>query len=321
MVGVWMEPVTAQEMMTLSFMLDPDSSRRVVGHVMPFARSRSRPETGPGGGGRSRGRCASIVHESTESALFVITVVDGGKVNYQGRMAEKSPAPSRTHRVYEQIRSRLLNGALPPGQKLVISDLCENLGANQSAVREALARVTAEGLVTAEPQRGFRVSEIAAEDLHHLTDVRLLIEEPCIRSAIANATIAWEKGIVAALHGLLRTPRNDDDGKVTQEWADAHHAFHHALVATCDNPWLLRVRDMLLLQSERYRWLSISSPSKRSNLEKEYSKLADAFLAHDADLAIKLMREHYLMTTKIVLGKDQKPARTRKASAKVTEGA
>ncbi|OYW82825.1 MAG: hypothetical protein B7Z20_13400 [Sphingobium sp. 32-64-5] len=130
-----------------------------------------------------------------------------------------------------------------------------------------------------------------------------------MRSAIAHATIAWEQAIVSALHGLLRTPRHDSSGNVTQDWADAHHHFHHALVATCDNPWLLRMREMLMLQSERYRWFSIATPEMRRDLSKEYTRVADAFLAHDVDLAIELMRDHYLQTAKIVLADGKEPSR------------
>ena len=229
--------------------------------------------------------------------------------------SRKTPPASRTQHAYEQIRAQLLNGKLAPGLKLVISDLCERFSANQSAVREALSRLTSEGLVEAKPQRGFRVAPVAPEELNHLTQVRLLIEEPCIRSAIAHATIAWEQSIVSALHGLLRTPRHDAAGNVTQEWADAHHNFHRALVATCDNPWLLRMREMLMLHSERYRWFSIATPGMRRDLSEEYTQIADAFLAHDVENAIRLMNEHYVRTTVIVLGEGSEPARKKKPSS------
>lgn len=219
---------------------------------------------------------------------------------------KKSPV-SRTQHVYELIRVELLNGRLRPGEKLVISELCQRFTANQSAVREALSRLTSEGLVDAQPQRGFRVAPIAPEDLDYLTQARLLIEGPCIRSAIDNGTIAWEQAIVAALHGLLRTPRHDGEGSVTQEWADAHNHFHQTLVATCTNPWLLRMRDMLMLQSERYRWFSLAEPDKRHDLGMEYRRIADAFLARDADLAIERMTDHFHRTTRIILHSGERP--------------
>lgn len=225
-----------------------------------------------------------------------------GIVHYRPEMPKPPVVLSRTQHVYEQIRIQILNGHLTSGQKLVISELNHLLSANQSAVREALSRLTSEGLVEAEPQRGFRVAPMAIEDLQHLTEVRLLIEGPCVASAIANGTITWEQTIVAVSHGLLRTPRYDADGNVTQEWATAHHEFHKALVATCENPWLLRVRQTLMLQSERYRWFSISTPDMRRELEKEYARITDAFLTRDADLATRLMCDHIRTTAEIVLG-------------------
>ncbi len=149
----------------------------------------------------------------------------------------KSPsvAASLTQGAFERLRAQLVDGSLRPGTKLKISDLCVSLSANMSAIREALARLTAEGLVIAEPQRGFRVAPITADDLRHLTEVRIPIEEMCIRRSIALGDIDWETSIVATLHGLLRTERFDAAGKVRAEWADAHNKLHGAFVAACDN--------------------------------------------------------------------------------------
>src|SRR5258708_1400309 len=139
----------------------------------------------------------------------------------------KSPNPgSQTQDVYEQLRRRLLNGDLRPGERLKISNLCELLDANLSAVREALARLTAEGLILSEPQRGFHVAPISADDLRHLTAARLKIEAICVERAIACGDVAWETGIVGALHQVLRTPRLDDTNSVTPQWAQAHNALH-----------------------------------------------------------------------------------------------
>ncbi len=213
-------------------------------------------------------------------------------------MSATNPASSFTQNVYEQLRIKLLNGSCRPGEKLKISDLCEVLSANLSAVREALSRLTSEGLVVSEPQRGFRAAPITADDLRYLTEARIHIEGLCIERAIKLGGITWETGIVAALHTLLRTPRF---GKVTEEWAIAHNDFHRALVAACDNSWLIRMREMLAMQGERYRWLSVTTASKKRDLDKEHSKLSEAILARNCQLATKLMKAHLLLTTEILL--------------------
>ncbi|MET0307447.1 MAG: FCD domain-containing protein [Sphingomonas sp.] len=212
-----------------------------------------------------------------------------------------APSASLTQSAYEGLRTQLVSGALRPGAKLKISDLCQSLSANMSAVREALARLTSEGLVVAEPQRGFSVAPITADDLRHLTEVRVPLEEMCIRRSIALGDIDWEAAIVAALHGLLRTERYDETGKVRAEWAEAHNRLHKALVAACDNPWMLRLRENLATQGDRYRWVSVAASGLKRDLDGEHRRLADAFLSRDADLAVALMTDHIHQTTEVLL--------------------
>lgn len=217
-------------------------------------------------------------------------------------MPPTSSAYSLTHNVYQQLRTKLLNGTLRPGEKLKISNLCETMSVNLSAVREALARLTSEGLVVAEPQRGFRVAPITTDELVHLTETRIQIESLCVTKAIELGNLDWETAIVASLHRLLHTPRYDELGKnIAQAWASAHSDFHAALVSACDNVWLLRVREMLVAHSDRYRWLSVATSGRKRDLDKEHSKIADAVLARDPALSVKLLTAHMRLTTEILL--------------------
>src|ERR1041385_4027740 len=103
-----------------------------------------------------------------------------------------------TQRAYEDLRADILSCRIPPGAKLKIQDLCTQFSVSLGAIREALSRLTSEGLVTAEPQRGFRAAPISAEDLQDLTRTRIQIETLCIRRAIEVGDVAWESQLVAA---------------------------------------------------------------------------------------------------------------------------
>ena len=92
---------------------------------------------------------------------------------------------TRTEQVYEVIRSELLNGVLHPGQKLKMVELTERFGVSQSVVREALTRLTEQGLLIATPQRGFRVRDLSIEDIAELTETRIQIESLALRLAVA----------------------------------------------------------------------------------------------------------------------------------------
>jgi DNA-binding GntR family transcriptional regulator len=224
------------------------------------------------------------------------------------RMHRLTPAfptggSSVTQDVYERLRADLLACRLQPGARLKISELCGALSVSLSAVREALSRLTSEGLVVAEPQRGFRVAPISAEELRDLTGVRAQIEGMCLERAIVLGDVDWESTLVAVFHRLSRTPEREqsDPQRMNETWSAAHAAFHEALVSACDSPWLLRLRAMLYAQTERYRRLSVPVAEIARDLNREHQEIMQAALARDASRTKELMTQHLDLTTRVLL--------------------
>lgn len=210
---------------------------------------------------------------------------------------------SLTQDAYERLRADLLACRLRPGARLKINELCQALSVSLSAVREALARLTSEELVVAEPQRGFRAAPISAGELRDLTAVRAEIEGLCLERALAVGGVGWEAQLAAAFHRLSRTPERepDDPDRMGEAWSAAHAAYHEALVAACDSPWLLRLRAILYAQSERYRRLSVPLAAVARNLGREHQDLMEAALSRDAGHARTLMAQHIEQTTRVLL--------------------
>src|SRR5580693_8356949 len=125
---------------------------------------------------------------------------------------------TRTEQVYDILRAELLNGGLHPGQKLMV-ELTDRFGVSQSVVREALTRLTEQGLLVATPQRGFRVRDLSIEDIAELTETRVQIESLALRLAIERGDLQWEFVYLSAHHRLERTPVTRDDGTVSEDWA------------------------------------------------------------------------------------------------------
>ena len=210
---------------------------------------------------------------------------------------------SLTQRVYDRLRADLLACRLVPDQKLKINDLCAQLAAGTSAVREALSRLASEGFITAEPQRGFRVTPVSLDELRDLTDTRCQIEGLCLKSAIERGGLEWETDVIASLHRLSKTPVSapGDPKRYNDAFAAAHTIFHEALVAACASPWLLRLRRTLYVQQARYRWLSRPLAKVERDLNSEHAEIAAATLARDVDQAVRLLSEHFQLTARIIL--------------------
>ena len=89
-----------------------------------------------------------------------------------------------TSAVLERLRTDILSTKLVPGQKLHIAGLAKQFGVSLAAVREALSRLVADGLVQASDQRGFRVSPVSSADLADVTQTRIDIESLALRRSI-----------------------------------------------------------------------------------------------------------------------------------------
>lgn len=212
-------------------------------------------------------------------------------------------ARSVTVGVYERLRGDVLACRLVPGQKLNIAELASRLEVSLGAVREALSKLSAEGLVAAETGRGYQVAPVSAAELADLTRVRTQVECWALQRSIEMGDVDWEVGLVSACHRLSRTPERagGEAAIVDEDWSAAHVGFHAALVAACDSPWTLRLRDILYAQSERYRRLSKLASGGARDLGDEHGRLMALALARDVDGAVAALRAHLSATTEIVL--------------------
>jgi DNA-binding GntR family transcriptional regulator len=218
-------------------------------------------------------------------------------------MGEFAVYKSMTSRTYEQLRNAIITARYKPGAKLRIDALKEELDASLGAVREALARLTSEGLVSAEPQRGFAVSMISRQDLIDLTEARVEIELTCLESSIANGDLAWEGRVLSVSHQLSKLTYAilDPSRPDVERWHWLHARYHDAITSACTNSWWLKLRKQLFIQSERYRRLSGPFAEYDRDIEAEHKAITDAVLARDAQRAKRLLGEHLRATTDILL--------------------
>ncbi|MBS8228312.1 GntR family transcriptional regulator [Vannielia litorea] len=206
-------------------------------------------------------------------------------------------------RAHAMLRSDIVSGRLAPETRLRIVQLSEAYGIGASPLREALSKLTSEFLVLFEPQRGFSVAPVSAEELRDISRVRCDLESEALRRAIEAGDEAWEAGIVAAFYALGKadTRRRAEPSTDAADWEDKNRAFHEALVAACESPWLKRLRGLIYYQHERYRRISLTHPDPARDLQAEHSAIMDATLAHDTPEAIRLSKAHIDQTTQAVL--------------------
>jgi len=205
---------------------------------------------------------------------------------------------SQAERAYQRLRGEILHGDLMPGERLRANDLQDRFQLGLTPIREALMRLSTEGLVSAETHRGSRVSETSLAEFADLMATRREIERLCLSSAIARGDAAWEAEIVAAMHMLSRSPlpASQDDRETATLWESRHRRFHLALVAACGSDWLLRFWTTLADHSERYRKIRLlhhrEAPAEVRDVESEHAAIMDAVIARDTQRACALLDAH-----------------------------
>jgi DNA-binding GntR family transcriptional regulator len=207
-----------------------------------------------------------------------------------------------SEQAYDQIRRDILQGDLFPGDKLTIEAMSERYGIGAVPVREALNRLSSEGLVERRSHRGFNVTPISMAELEELVKTRIWLETLALTESMKNHDEAWEEQLVVSFHRLARTQRllpDDSSRETSEEWEARHKDFHMLLLARCGSSWLLDFCSTLMDQAVRYRNLSMNTnPNKarREGAAAEHSAILDAVIDRDTARACALLSDHYKVT-------------------------
>lgn len=205
--------------------------------------------------------------------------------------------------VYDRLQDDILTGQLKPGVKLRLKDLIEKYDTGNSPLREALNRLSANGMVVREENRGFRVPPASAQELMELTNTRCWLEEIALRESIANGDTAWEERIVLAFHWLTRAARSEEESAkyTAPEWENHHREFHLALISACGSSILIGFCAELHQRSFRYRNLAEGVEYRGYHEHEGHRDLQQAVLQRDADLAVELLHKHYKVTSEMLI--------------------
>ncbi|NPT55621.1 GntR family transcriptional regulator [Paraburkholderia elongata] len=228
--------------------------------------------------------------------------VDAAASQIRERNGMVKVAATRARDVYDLIKRDILDCRLQPGAKLRFEELRDRYEVGISPLREALVRLSANGLVVLEDHRGFHVAPVSRADLVDVTQMRIMLECKALAASIKNGDDEWESHVMGAYHFLSKTERFVDDDRILgQDWEERHRDFHTVLLKACGSPWLLQLRTLLYDQSDRYRRLSLRARQQPRPANVEHREILDKVLARDVDAACDLLAKHIQKTTDILL--------------------
>jgi len=209
------------------------------------------------------------------------------------RRADTSNAGDSTHKIVRTttvelvttaIRQRILSGDLAPGEVLRQEALADELGVSRVPIREAITRLTGEGLLTKVPHKGAYVAELSIEEVQETFEIRLRLEPWLFSQAIPHITDAE----IAKAEKLVSEMDHADSGV----WGQLNWRLHETLYLPARREITLQMLRGLHDRSDRYFRFQVVQVPIREQSHEEHMNLIDACKKRDAKLGAKLLEQH-----------------------------
>jgi DNA-binding GntR family transcriptional regulator len=156
-----------------------------------------------------------------------------------------TPRGNAAAQILDSLRSSIMDGSLPGGARLREVHLAESLAVSRTPIREAIARLESEGLVTRDELGSATVFRPTLAELTEIYEIRIALESLAARLAVEHAS--------GGLHGSLASHLDRlNAARPGRDWAVRHDELHLALYEHCARERLLTYIRTLRAQSEPY---------------------------------------------------------------------
>ena len=200
-----------------------------------------------------------------------------------GRRSETAAAA-----VYRLVRSEILWLKRKPGEPIVEKDIALMHKVSRTPVREALLRLTAEGLVDTVAKSGTYVARIPLRALPEAIVVRKALETVTARAAATRA----QRSDVTQLRALLERQCEADAAGDRAAFHRADEAFHAAIAMVGGYPGIWTLVQGVKTQIDRYRLLTLPQPGRMARVVIEHDAVVAAIEDHDENRAAAAMQGH-----------------------------
>jgi DNA-binding GntR family transcriptional regulator len=176
--------------------------------------------------------------------------------------------------VYLQLVQRIDRGELPTGAKLRDTAIAAELGVSRTPVREALVRLAREGLLSAEPGRGFRLSPLDPGEVREIGSI-LAVLEPF---ALDQSSEPGDDQLTRLVEVVRRLEQTRGDIAACVELDDE---FHRVLLGACPNRRLLALAEALRRSLRRYLHHYLRHGGRVSLSTLQHTRIAEALRKGD----------------------------------------
>jgi GntR family transcriptional regulator, rspAB operon transcriptional repressor len=191
-------------------------------------------------------------------------------------------------RIYADLRAELVSLQRRPGAAISEAEIALSYGVSRTPVREAILKLSDDGLVAIFPQSGIFVSRIPRSALPEAIIIRKALEETAARLAAERATSSQ----ILKLHSILEHQRESNAASDREAFHQADEAFHATISEIAGYPGIWTLIQQVKIHVDRYRRLTLPQTGRMTQVIAEHVAVLAAVEAHDRMAAGLAMGRH-----------------------------
>ncbi|MBD3882601.1 GntR family transcriptional regulator [Phormidium tenue FACHB-886] len=202
---------------------------------------------------------------------------------------------------YQALRSSILSGRLAPGDRLIETQIAQQLQVSRTPIREAMRQLQREGLINGDTNEGLRVTSISAADAIHLYDCRIGLEQISVAGACEHITAAQLQtleNMILQAEELMQQAASD---LANTQLLDLDYQFHHTIADSAGNKWLVALLDQVFDKMTLLRLQTTRQNPKVLELRVEHRQIFEAIAQRDRAAAVETIRNHLVASKERVI--------------------
>src|SRR5258707_8794084 len=204
------------------------------------------------------------------------------------RRSGRPRAATAASRIYSDLRIELVSMQRRPGEVISEAEIALSYGVSRTPVREAILKLSDEGLLEIFPHSGIYVSRIPIAALPEAILIRKALEETTARLAAERATPSQ----ILALHSIVERQREADVAKDSEAFHQADERFHASIAEVAGHPGIWTLIQQVKLHVDRYRRLTLPQAGRIGDAIVEHAAILAAIEARDPARARIAMESH-----------------------------
>ena len=203
--------------------------------------------------------------------------------------------PEPVEKVYEKIKSEILNNTYLPGQALTEIPLSEKYSIKRARIRQVIRRLESDSLVTRIPGKGAFVKSITPKDFQAIFEVREALEGMAARLAARRR----KDGELEKIIQLFEKNAEINKAESVQYRKKIGQKLHDFILQSCENDLIIKAIEPLKMQILRiWQDSSTFTPKRVKDSFKEHKEILKALKCKDEKQAEAKMKEHIAIAFK-----------------------